>query len=186
MAKRDHEDLLTLDTRPSVESIVEAARRLGLEPAAGTSPVLPDNGPLRVYLASKFQNQNVLRGIALQLMMDHGIVVTSRWLTSKGFAENERVQSNRHWLSYGDKWATADLEDVDKADIVLIYGEGLEESTGGVFAELGYCIATKKRFIWVGHKLNNVFCVKYWRHCSSLDEAVRLLVSEHERKQGRF
>lgn len=124
---------------------------------------------MKVYLAAKYSRRFELRYVR-NAMKTHGIEVTSRWI------DNEDGESEKGSASEGsaENAALIDLEDIDKADAIIFFGEpaGTAVKGGGRWLELGYALAKGKKCIAVidGHESvfthhPNIVCV------ASADEA---------------
>jgi nucleoside 2-deoxyribosyltransferase len=104
-----------------------------------------------VYLAAQFARRDELRGYRDALAVS-GVVVTSRWLDSH--------EDDGHCMpAYLARCAVEDLEDIDRADMVVCFTESPETSAkrGGRHVELGYALARGKTVIVAGPR-ENVFC----------------------------
>lgn len=77
-----------------------------------------------------------------------GHVVTSRWIRddSHNFDENNTFS------------AKADIEDIDRADAILLFVDQFAERPGrGKYVELGYALGTKKKCFLYGDSQDCVF-----------------------------
>lgn len=98
--------------------------------------------PLSVYIAAPFQlraTAQLVRSGALSL----GLISTARWLDVD--LEN-----------WNDEWARKDLDDLDRAQILLLVNpaDWATEGTGGRHVELGYAIARRKTIVLLGARTN--------------------------------
>lgn len=96
---------------------------------------------MRIYVAGPY----VARESLLQTKSEieaHGHEVTSRWLLG----------------SHDDLapiiCATDDLEDIERADALILFLDRGPGSRGGMYVELGYAIAKGKKVILVGERTN--------------------------------
>lgn len=94
---------------------------------------------MKVYIAAKYRRRFELRALASALRA-HGVEVTSQWLDN-GEEDAEGPQAA----------AQMDLDDVDRADVVVFIGEPrMSENTGGGrWFELGYAYAKGKQLFIV-------------------------------------
>jgi len=99
----------------------------------------------KIYIASLYSRREEMENYANQLE-DEGFTITSRWVYGgeEGFS-NEEI-------------AIFDLEDVDKADIVLSFTcpYGTMYKGGGRCVEFGYGLANDKISVIIGER-ENVF-----------------------------
>lgn len=111
--------------------------------------------PLCVYVAGRFGRQGELSGYADDLE-DHGLVCTSRWLRGDhGWTTNEAEDFTSPQLR---QFAQEDLEDIDDADVLVVFTEDASAGylSGGRHVEYGYALAKGKRLVIVGGP-ENVF-----------------------------
>lgn len=132
----------------------------------------------KVYLAAPFARQAEMIEYARELQ-DMGIEVTSRWL-HEGESLNDRGEAIKQ--SIPDHIAAQhDLEDIDRADVMIQFTEppaSSRESTqfftrynprGGRHVEFGYALAKGKQLWVIGyrenifHHLPNVFFWNSWK-----------------------
>ncbi len=122
----------------------------------------------KIYLADKFAHREKMRHVADQLRAD-GHEITSQWIDIGDGTTEENVTD-----AVRVEGAMMDLEDVDRADVLLAfsYPRALPSTGGGRHVEFGYAIARDKRVIVVGPKGEHVF---HWvlgvEHFETLEEA---------------
>lgn len=109
---------------------------------------------MRVYLASQYARREELKSYADQLQ-SIGIDSTARWLNEN--ADLNGKMSN-HTLLENAEIAQRDIEDVDKAEAVLLFTNGSETKIvrGAHHFELGYAYGRGKKVFTVGPR-DNVF-----------------------------
>ena len=103
---------------------------------------------MKIYLASRFADREILRGYAQELW-NLGHVVTSRWL-----GEHPKPD----YLSedeFARKTALVDLLDIQEADLVIRFLHD-QSQTGGADTEVGYALATSK-LLWIVGPYRNIF-----------------------------
>ncbi len=100
---------------------------------------------MKIYLAGRYHRREELLKLSEDYIKD-GHEITSKWLA--GAEEG---------MTYTDI-ATMDLEDVERADALVLYSEPYGEPIpgGGRHVEFGYAIGRKKKVFIVG-PLENVF-----------------------------
>jgi nucleoside 2-deoxyribosyltransferase len=100
---------------------------------------------MKVYLAALFSQRPEMEEVADRLK-DAGMEITARW-----------VYGGEEGLTR-EQIAVLDLEDVDKADVVISFTHprGTPTSGGGRHVEFGYGLAKGKKLILIGHR-ENVF-----------------------------
>jgi nucleoside 2-deoxyribosyltransferase len=111
--------------------------------------------PALVYLASRFSRIEEMRQRSADLA-EMGIVVTSRWI--RGGHEWDGIDDEEIPIEEAARFAREDLEDIDRADMVICFTEPPRSSAsrGGRHVELGYALG-KKPIVIVGYR-ENVFC----------------------------
>ena len=116
---------------------------------------------MKLYLAGQF-NTKPQRELDAQLLREHGIEITSRWLTE---TVPHTVTIKDLPDAYHCETAVADLEDIDRADAVLLFIPTDTElvdtplrsaSRGGRHFEIGYAYCAGKTIYVIGPK-ENVF-----------------------------
>ncbi len=110
----------------------------------------------KVYLAARFSRLPELVGYERELALQ-GIPVTSRWL--RGGHEFVGTPDEDIPVERQARFAQEDLEDIDRADVVICFTEalGAGPARGGRHVEMGYALARYKSLIVVGYR-ENVFC----------------------------
>lgn len=103
---------------------------------------------MNVYLASRTDNAGALRGLRTRLRA-RGHEVTSRWLdlddgtlrrpTGEALPRDEAAFHARR-----------DLEDIYRADVIVVYLAGWNGARGGMHFEAGYALALGKKGAAVG------------------------------------
>lgn len=124
-----------------------------------------------IYIASAWLNRDMIKREIVPALDQVGIRVTSRWLTvpDAEIAREDKHLGNRAWMSRCDQMARYDLEDIDKARIVVFLADDYK-STGGMFVELGYAIAKGKIIVWVSKDIPNVFVIRAGYFCTLTHE----------------
>lgn len=105
---------------------------------------------MKVYYASRFERQLEIRELALTMHQKHGIDSTARWVTAE--ASGSKFEAERRFF------ALMDLQDINEADIVVVFSEqqDFNNGTGGRHVEYGYALARQKTIVLCGSK-ENVF-----------------------------
>lgn len=111
-----------------------------------------------IYLAARYSRNPQMRDYAEQLR-ELGYRVVSRWIHQHGGSLEESLKGPELTADpeLGLPFANADLEDIEFADILILFTE--EEpgaGKGGRHTEFGYAVARRKRIIIVGPR-ENVF-----------------------------
>jgi nucleoside 2-deoxyribosyltransferase len=111
---------------------------------------------MKIYLASRYERREELC-IYKTILESFGYISTSRWLLGnhgmlKGVDPESSAKKNA-------QFAKEDLEDINKADFVLLFTDPPKTilKGGGMFVELGYAVARYIPVIIVGPR-ENVFC----------------------------
>ena len=99
---------------------------------------------MKFYIASRFTNKPLILGVVQQLER-LGHTVISRWHTV----------ADEPWTQ--DDAVAYDLEDLDKADALVLYTEDCERVPGGMHFELGYAYAKDKPCYLLGPPVH-IFC----------------------------
>ncbi len=96
---------------------------------------------MKIYLAARFSRRIEMSKVA-DTLKEYGFEITARWVYG-GETNLSRTQV-----------ALLDLEDVDKADLVLSFTEkfGTETPGGGRHVEFGYGIAKGKKVVVIGDR----------------------------------
>ena len=105
---------------------------------------------INVYLAGRYESMDVMREV--REVWGGGkrrAVVTSRWIDGKHSDATRALSAVA---------ATEDLEDIDAAEVLVIWSprEHFRTGRGGRHVEVGYALARGKRIILVGER-ENVF-----------------------------
>jgi len=106
---------------------------------------------MKIYLASRFGNRFMLREVRDRLNR-LGHANTSRWIDNDK-RPNTKEELREFWVA----WSKYDIEDVDRADAIVVYTEGCDTPgdlpRDGMRFEMGYAYAKGKPVIVVGPKL---------------------------------
>lgn len=111
-----------------------------------------------VYLSARFERRAELNGYRVDLEAA-GVAVTSRWLTEPTPELTDEV-----WR----KLATKDVEDIRRAEGLVLFTEPGTPGGGGRHVEFGVALGLQKRMIIVGepenlfHRLEAVEVVPGW------------------------
>jgi nucleoside 2-deoxyribosyltransferase len=124
----------------------------------------------RIYLASRFANAEMLRGLRQRLVaLDHE--VTSSWVDCAVTAEDDARRDVDPDPAERASWARQDLADLLSSDtLVLIDPSGRR---GGCYVEQGYAMAIGLDVIVVG-KRTNVFTY-LCEHAETIDDLLGML-----------
>lgn len=138
---------------------------------------------MKVYLASNYHSHPVMRDIRDRLS-EYGIEVTSRWIEGnhenlvemvqkKGTYEKVNISSDPN---ESKRFAEEDLEDIDKAQILVFFSEDInpQRNRGGKHVEYGYALGKGKWVILVG-SVKNVFQNINHLQVDTVDELVEVL-----------
>ena len=103
-----------------------------------------------VYIACSFRTDRPITLPRVAQLREMGIAVTSRWIDTEEWGNP---------LGSGDaelcqRYARQDFEDIDRADAVLFFTDGV---SFGKFVEFGYACAKAKPVLVVGRPAS-VFC----------------------------
>jgi nucleoside 2-deoxyribosyltransferase len=134
---------------------------------------------MKIYLAA---GSNYINYIIAQRAAYHraGFMITSSWLD--GLSDQEQ------W----DRCAERDLNDVDAADVLIIYTASDSSITAGRHVELGYALARNKIIILIGPAENIFHYHNRVIWCKDTDHAImtlRMLPNErgkHESPSGKM
>ena len=124
-----------------------------------------------IYIAAAWAERDRIKKELIPVLEQIGMRVTSRWLDvpDQGFKPEDKKITNRKWVDYCNRMGPLDLEDIDKAHIVLFIGDDYK-STGGMFAEFGYALAKNKVLVWLGQDVPNVFVTRSSYFCTKNEE----------------
>ena len=100
---------------------------------------------MKVYLASRWSNQEAMRQVAAWLEA-RGHTVTSRWLT----AERDADPMPEFFRAHGKERANEDLEDVLRADVLILDTAGGLGRRAGYMVEYGYALGNSRKTVVVG------------------------------------
>ena len=121
---------------------------------------------MKIYLASRFRNQAILRAVRARLR-ELGHTVTARWLDGHDVGEYRKLAAD---------WAEEDLADIRACDLLIAYTHDCQKTRGGMNFEMGYAIGQEKRVWLVGdpvcvfHFHPMVICRDFptWNECFTL------------------
>lgn len=111
-----------------------------------------------VYLSARFERRDELNGYRSELEAA-GVEVTSRWLT-----DPTPELTDEAWRLL----ATKDVEDIRRADGLVLFAEPGRPGGGGRHVEFGVALGLEKRMVVVGeaenlfHSLDVVELVATW------------------------
>jgi len=110
---------------------------------------------MKVYLAAQYPRRDELRGYKAVLEAA-GIEVTSRWLDEQEPLNGNMTHREPSWYSHT---AHVDLDDVDRANIVVFFSEDplVGVPRGGRHVEFGYALGKGKPVHVIGKYKENVF-----------------------------
>jgi nucleoside 2-deoxyribosyltransferase len=125
--------------------------------------------PTRLYLSGQFEDVAFLRRVRDDLIRS-GFVITSRWLNGDSLEPATASASEEGAAARLVSIASQDLEDIDSADMVIVFNPDAARATGrgGRHVETGYALARAKPVILVGvrsnvfHWLPNVDLIDRW------------------------
>lgn len=111
--------------------------------------------PNKVYVGASLATKTSAAVLAESLRRI-GITVTSRWHDHVGYAPTpqDTVEILESW---GTQWGLNDVDDMDKANTLVLLTDVLS-SSGGLWVELGYFLARLDVNILMVGKKRNVFC----------------------------
>lgn len=96
---------------------------------------------MKVYTAASWAIRDKIRAATRDLTAA-GFSPTARWVTG-----HDKFVNPHHF------YAREDLEDVDSADLVLVFTEA-PSTTGGLHVETGYALAKRKIVVVIGERTN--------------------------------
>ena len=110
-----------------------------------------------IYLSGQFEDAPTLRRIRDELAAA-GVHVTSRWLEGGSAVPATARAHEQDAAARLAAIARQDMEDIDAADIVVVFNppEACNVGRGGRHVETGYALARGKRIVVVGAR-GNVF-----------------------------
>lgn len=111
---------------------------------------------MKIYLASRYARRSELNGYA-GILENLGHVITSNWLMGHHVILEDLPQKER--IEKSAKFAQEDLDGIENCELFVLFTDEPEKvwKAGGMFVELGYALALKKKVVIVG-KEENVFC----------------------------
>lgn len=131
---------------------------------------------MRIYLASRFSNQEKMRAKRILLeKIDHK--VTSRWIDI-----NPEWDSEENRPKFAQKAACNDLKDISNSELVIFDLEEGAGRNGGVHVELGFAIANSKSCWVIGMKPTIFHWHPYVTYFDNWDGVLSLL--KHCRKES--
>lgn len=104
---------------------------------------------MRVYVASKYQNKDLVRKHVLKLK-EAGFEITSTW-HREPYAPN--VQLDEISDAKLRRIAKRDIVELEAADAILVLSHDCLVGRGGMWWEFGYAYAQNKRTILIGEKV---------------------------------
>ena len=107
---------------------------------------------MKIYIASSFKNAAVIRMLAVQLK-HAGFEVLCDWAYTK-FADEGQLIPDDNEDSILE--ALRDIAQIDEADGVVFFNNGIPSTTGGLHFEMGYAFAAGK-YVAVLGKQESVF-----------------------------
>lgn len=125
----------------------------------------------KFYLAARYSRRDELREHKL-LLEEYGVEITSRWLDEK---EPLDSQMGQHTTDFYIATATIDLEDIDRADAVIFFGENPREGIvrGGRHFEHGYAYAKGKKMFCIAWKENVFHYLPFMEHFESVNDLIK-------------
>ena len=120
---------------------------------------------MKVYLAAMYKWMDRMK-VEREKFRHFGFDVTAQWI------DNTEDAKERHDA------AQMDLEDIDRADVLVLYtlDHGTMFSSGGRMVEFGYALAQRKWVIVVGDR-ENVFChLNYVCVVPTTEDAINVLL----------
>jgi len=124
-----------------------------------------------IYLASRFGNRVLLREWRDELQK-LGHTITSRWIDVPVRPEGKELET------FWEHWALKDLDDMDKADTMILCTigcEGDDQPRGGMRFEEGYMYAQHKKIIVVGPRIIVFDQIQNIQYCKNIDEIIKCL-----------
>lgn len=97
---------------------------------------------LKVYIASSYADRD--RSIELMKYLEgYGLEITSTWLREP---ENDGTDAGKRW------YANLDLDDVERADVLVALTYAPTQEPRGTLVEIGYALAKGKPVLWLGRQ----------------------------------
>ena len=106
-----------------------------------------------IYIAGPFSWREQLDAVA-QHLDQYDIGVTSRWLTMHAeHGDDMDAYSESDLMRYG----LEDLQDIEAADVMVVFNNSKASGGGGRWVEMGYAISKAKPVLLFGER-TNPFC----------------------------
>lgn len=123
---------------------------------------------MKAYLAARYSRRDELREYK-KILEAEGIEVTSRWLDEQ---EPLNSQMGQHSLDFYITTANVDIEDVNRADILIFFAEDplVGVPRGGRHVEFGYAWALGKDIYVCGFKENVFHYLKGVSHFENFED----------------
>lgn len=103
---------------------------------------------MKIYIAHNFDARIHLRD-TIRLFKSLGHEITSTWITDDSHMEGGHSRQHS---------ALVDLQDIDRADALLLFIDQFSESPGrGKYVELGYALGTGKKCFIYGSNWGCIF-----------------------------
>lgn len=110
---------------------------------------------MQVYLASRFDNRDLLRACAEELEETGNIKVTSRWVMQDDYeVDNDALNDPENVRAH--RIAEDDLSDIRAADLLIYFSAPEQGVRGGRHVEFGFALGLGRPIVVVG-ALENVF-----------------------------
>ena len=108
---------------------------------------------LKIYIASRWDDRPDALLIK-KFIEDKGLICTSTWLTPHDEQSMDALKGGA--IEKPRQRAVKDFEDIDAADVYLVYSpkKSHRNGTGGKHVELGYALAKGKTCVLVGEREN--------------------------------
>jgi len=121
------------------------------------------------YFAAKYRWRLVIKQISTKVEAQSSHTVVGRWLTGAHDGSSIADQT---------RWAREDLEDIDRADCLVIFHLPVDEpeASAGRHIEHGYAIAKGKQIIIVGKSTSVFQYVSNTINYPSLDEFYKAIL----------
>ena len=133
--------------------MIDQHRPLGSFTRSGKRMLVLKKKPENIYVAASLHNRARTTRFALKLQ-DAGFVVTSRWIRDDFSDKPNEDEEFSKFADFENKWGQYDLEDLQKADTLIVFGD-VASSSGGFHVELGYFLgASRENIIVVGDRPN--------------------------------
>lgn len=111
--------------------------------------------PLRFYVAARWDDRD--EAIKIKAALEkHKLIVTSTWLTPHDNQSMDALKAKTNATDEARQKAIKDFEDIDAADIYLVYSpkSSHRNGTGGKHVEAGYAMAKGKVCFLIGEREN--------------------------------